>query len=82
MTWTRPTAQSAAAALALWREQALDEFTDVAPLSAEAAGLAELTGNCATMPWRHGLAAGERAVTADVASAAGEDPLRERTATC
>ena len=35
------TAEGPAAALALWRGVALDEFADVAPLAADAAALAE-----------------------------------------
>ena len=76
-----PTMPQRCAAAALWRGEALAEFADIAPLRAEAAGLTELHSQLRDDALEARLAAGERAVTAAAAAAAGENPLRERTAT-
>lgn len=77
----RQAADTARAALALWRGQALQEFTQVAPLIAEAVGLAELHRQLRDDALQARLADGDPGVTADAASAAGAEPLRERGTT-
>jgi predicted ATPase len=80
------TAEGPAAALALWRGVALDEFADVAPLAADAAALAELRRDLTDDWLAQRLAAAvtagvavDRELVVDAARAAAEEPLRDRT---
>lgn len=66
-------------AWSLWRGRALDEFPDVAPLAAEAAGLEELQAEILDDLLEAGLAAGTPGVLQQALGATAADPRRERT---
>ena len=74
-------AREAAAALSRWRGTALAEFAGIAPLAADAVGLAELHATLGDDAFEARLSLGDRSVITDVTAAAAADPLRERTAT-
>ena len=73
-------AREAAVTLARWRGVALDEFGEVGPLAAVAVGLAELHTTLRDDGFEARLALEDRAVAAELATAAAAEPLRERTA--
>jgi len=68
-----------AAALALWRGEALTELRAVPPLEVEAVALDELRGQLVDDVLESRLLAGDHTATRDAAAAAAADPLRERT---
>src|SRR3712207_4993734 len=72
---------AAGGAVALWRGTALGEFADIAPLAADAVGLAELHKRLLDDLLEARLATGDTAVVLDAAAAAAADPMRERTVT-
>lgn len=74
-------AETARAALLMWRGPALEEFSEVAPLTTDAVALKELYLRLRDDALEATMAAGGPSVTAEAAVGARDEPLRERTAT-
>ena len=68
-----------ASALALWRGEALTEFSQVPGMAVDAVAIEELRLQVVDGALEARLAHGDRSVAADAAAAAAASPLRERT---